>query len=200
MLLELESIRKMKIKYLKLKNWLLVTLMGALGLSACHTSKSTAKSEKTDEPQIEEDVTLEASNRRGEMALMYGVPTMDYVLKGKVVGSDGKPVKGMQVIFLNNTNDATPKNLNLDNPYVKEYVEQHADTTDADGNYKVKTSDTPQDYLRVYVRDIDGPLNGNYKNDVINVRFDESDKKDSGHGWRVGTMEKELTIKPDQVK
>lgn len=190
----------MKIKYLKLKNWLLVTLMGALGLSACHSTKSATKNEKEDGPQIEEDVALQASNKRGEMALMYGVPTMDYILKGKVIGSDGKPVKGMQIVFLNNGIDATPKNLNMENPYVKDYVETHSDTTDANGQFKVKTSDTPQEYMRVFVRDIDGPLNGNYQNDIINVRYEESDKKDSGHGWRMGTMEKEITIKPEQVK
>ena len=33
----------MKIRFLKLKDWLLMTVMGLMGLTACHSSKEVAQ-------------------------------------------------------------------------------------------------------------------------------------------------------------
>ena len=63
----------MKIKYLKLKNWLLVTLGGLLGvtLAGC-------------EEQI--------------MTCEYGTPEATYHVKGTVTNAEGQPIKGIGVV------------------------------------------------------------------------------------------------------
>lgn len=56
----------MRLKYLKFKNWLLLTLMGALGLSGCRSHKQQADST---------DRQIAPSN---EIMLLYGVPPTDF--------------------------------------------------------------------------------------------------------------------------
>lgn len=60
----------MKIRYYKLKNWLLVSLLGACGLNAGCERFSMVE---------------------------YGCPEADYEVKGCVTSSDGKPVEGIEV-------------------------------------------------------------------------------------------------------
>ena len=61
----------MKIRYLKLKNWLYVTFAGLLGVNLSCTK----------EP----------------MALEYGTPEAAYRVLGKVTDDEGKPIDGIQV-------------------------------------------------------------------------------------------------------
>lgn len=59
----------MKIKYLKLKNWLLLSLAGLLGINvSCD-----------------------------EMVSEYGCPVADYKIKGKVSDPNGNPITGIEV-------------------------------------------------------------------------------------------------------
>lgn len=58
----------MRIKYLKLKNWLLAMAAAALGM-----------------------------NVSCEMAVEYGTPEAKYQVKGTVTAPDGKPVSGIEV-------------------------------------------------------------------------------------------------------
>ena len=110
----------MKIKFLKLKNWLLLSLMGTLGIGACHSSKDVAQAP---EPEPENQ-----PRPRSEMALMYGVPTMDYVVKGKVLNTDGKPVKGLQVVLVNNNIDLTADTIYGNDEYVERYIQKSLHT------------------------------------------------------------------------
>lgn len=178
----------MKIKYLKFKNWLLMSVMGLFGLTACHSSKEAAQNQvKNDEPAPE-------VKPRGEMALMYGVPTMNFVVKGKVVNTEGKPVKGMQVVLVNQNVDITPDFLQEDNPYVQEYLRKASDTTDAQGAFQCNVSDVPVEVQRVMVRDIDGDKNGSYEDQMLEVKFTQDDQTVEGQGWNRGTRTKELDI------
>ena len=63
----------MRIKYLKLKNWLLVTLGGLLGVSL-------------------------AGCESDPIACEYGCPEGTYHVKGTVVNSKGEPVEGIVVV------------------------------------------------------------------------------------------------------
>lgn len=121
---------------------------------------------------------------------------INYVVRGRVIGENGKPVQGIQVIILNNTVDATPENLNLSDESIREYVEAASDTTAVDGRFKVMAQDYEAPYMRLFIRDIDGPSHGNYINEVVNIYFDESDRKSYGHGWRHDALEKRVTLKP----
>ena len=127
-------------------------------------------------------------------ALDYNL--INYVVRGRVVGENGKPVQGLQVIILNNTLDATPENLNLDDISIRAYIESASDTTTADGHFTVMAQDREMPYMRLFVRDIDGPSHGNYINEVVNIYFTDADRKNYGHGWRNDAVEKRVTLKP----
>lgn len=60
----------MKIKYLKLKNWLLVSLAGLLGINL-----------SCEEMRVDE----------------YGCPSANFNVKGKVTDPQGNPISGIQV-------------------------------------------------------------------------------------------------------
>jgi len=195
----------MKIKYLKLKNWLLMSLMGLLGVTGCKSTNQAASSQPSetngDEPVVTEMKKRPIEEDRGQVALMYGVPTMSYHVKGQVVNHQGKPVKGIQVVMLNRNIGNTPNNPGEDDPEVEEYLKIYADTTKNDGTFDIRAKDFPSEYMRVFVRDVDGPSNGNYQNDVINLEFTRDEIKAESKGWNKGVAEKEgVTIKLKPVR
>jgi putative lipoprotein (rSAM/lipoprotein system) len=65
----------MKTKLQRLTHYLIATLLGLLGFSAC-----------SDE-----------SNEEDEVLLMYGIPTAAYIVKGTVTDEAGNPIEGLQV-------------------------------------------------------------------------------------------------------
>lgn len=180
----------MKIRFLKVKNWLLVTAMGALGLSACHSSKNVAQG-GSDEPQIDDN------KPRNEVALMYGVPTMDFVVKGRVIDAQGKPVEGMQVVLLNSSIDIDPEHMMEDNKNVQSYLHEVADTTNAQGEFRTHVTDVPQETQRLMIRDVDGQKNGHYESQMLEVRFTAEDQKGERQGWHQGSREKDVDITVD---
>ena len=177
----------MKIKFLKLKNWLLITVMGALGLSACHCHKKAAKTEVEPEPIEVRD--------RGEVRLMYGVPTMNYQLRGQVRDANGKPVKGIKINMLERNMEIQGTELQGDPERVKEYLENTAVTTDKKGKFEINNSGIPQEQVRLLVRDVDGTDNGAHKDRLVelDVTPDAVDRTNAG-GWNQGTFNKEVDI------
>ena len=180
----------MKIHFLKVKNWLLLTAMGLFGLTACHTAKEPARSA---DPATPEPTPGKVSDR-GEAAVMYGVPTMNFVVKGTVRDAQGTPVKGLQVTLLNQNVDIDPEHMQEDNPYVLNYLKRASDTTDAQGAYECHTSDVPVESQQVMVRDIDGEANGSYESQMFEVKFTEGDQTANRQGWNMGTREKKVDI------
>ena len=211
--------RTMKIKYLKLKNWLLVSVMSLFGLSACKCNKQIV-SDKTNDGNIEAPDTVmrpmygvpatdyrqkveqpvapkvvEQDPPREPQVTVYGVPTVDYTVKGRVVDSAGKPVKGVQVMLINSEID--PENL-PESPYWDEQLKRIADTTDAQGNFEVRNTDRSWEQVRVMVRDVDGAKNGKFENQVVDVEFGEPE---GGRGnWRLGERKAEVTVKMKRKK
>lgn len=177
----------MKVKFLKLKNWLLVSVMGALGLSGCQCHKKTVKTEA--EPE-----TIEVRDR-GEVRLMYGVPTMNFQLRGKVTDADGKPISGIKVNMLERGMEVQGTELQGDPERVKEFLENTAVTTDRKGNFELKNSGIPQERVRLLVRDVDGTDNGSHQDRLIEVEVtpDAVDRTEAS-GWHQGTFNKELGI------
>ena len=187
----------MKIRYLKLKNWLLASLMGTLGLSACCSQKEVV-SDKRDtinnsshdrddqhvklygvpvrdyevrpldidpepdtnaskvSPQAKNDPEPEVEPREPQVTV-YGVPTVNYKLKGRVVNANGAPIKGVQVALLNS--DYSPDIPPEDEGWNR-FLGEIADTTDAQGQFNVQATDRPWSKLNLIVRDIDGSKNG----------------------------------------
>ena len=208
----------MKIKYLKLKNWLLVSVMSLFGLSACNCNKQVAsdngEKRKTERPDnqirpmygvpvrtysdtvmLQQPPTVKSEEPREPQVTVYGVPTVDYAVKGRVVDSNGKPVKGVQVMLINSEID--PDNL-PESPYCDEQLKRISDTTDAQGNFEVRNTDRPWQQVRVMVRDIDGAKNGKFENQVLDVEFGEPEG--GRDKWCLGEKKAEVTVKMKRKK
>lgn len=177
----------MKVKYLKLKNWLLVTVMGALGLSSCHCHKQLEKTEEPEAPAVKD---------RGEMKLMYGVPTMNFMIRGQVKDAQGKPVKDIRVNMLERGMEVKDGELQGDPERVKMWLEQSAAITDRFGRFTIETSGTPQEQVRLMVRDVDGKENGDLKDRMVEMEVSPTniDRTNAG-GWNQGTFNKDIEIK-----
>ncbi len=178
----------MKVRYLKLKNWLLVSLMGALGLSGCHCHKKVADPEIDVEPIEKRD--------RGEVLLMYGVPTMNYQIRGQVKDADGRPVKDIRVNMLERNMEVKNGELQGDPESIDRWLQNTEVKTDNKGRFEIKNSGLPQEQVRLMVRDADGKENGDYKNRVVemDVTPDDVDRTNAG-GWNQGTYNKDVKIK-----
>lgn len=179
----------MKIKYLKLKNWLLVSVMGAFGLSSCHCHKEVAVTEPT-EPTESHEV-----NPREEIRLMYGVPTMNYVIRGQVKDADGRPVKDLRVNMLERGMEVKDDELQGDAENALRWLDGTAVSTDKEGRFLIQNSGTPQEMVQLLVRDVDGPKNGDFKNQSINLPVQQGDIDRTGAGgWNQGTFIKMVEI------
>ena len=137
----------MKVKFLKLKNWLLVSLMSAMGFTSCHCHKQLAEPEEDDVPAIKE---------REEMRLMYGVPTMNYMIRGQVKDADGKPVKDVRINMLERGMEVKDGELQGDPERVREWLDGTSVSTDKSGSFVLTNSGRPQEQVRLLVRDVDG--------------------------------------------
>lgn len=187
----------MKIRFLKMKDWLLMTAMGMLGLTSCHCGKEVAQ--EPQQPAKPDKEPVEAFDP-GKMAVMYGVPQMDFQVKGRVTDEQGKPVQGMQVILVNQTVDISPEYLQEDNPYVQDYIRNASDTTDAEGRFDAQARDVPVEAQRVLVRDIDGDKNGRYQDQMIEVKFTSEDQTEQGSKWYQGRRTREVNITVEKKK
>lgn len=179
----------MKTKYLKLKNWLLVTLMGAFGLSGCHCHKKLAEPEPEPEAPAVQD--------RGEMRLMYGVPTMNYMIRGQVKDAKGKPVRDIRVNMLERNMETTADGSLVGDPEaIDRWLQGTEVRTDKKGRFTIETSGLPQEEVRLMVRDVDGKENGEHRNRVVEMQVtpDDVDRSNAG-GWNQGTFSKDVKIK-----
>lgn len=179
----------MKIRFLKMKDWLLMTAMGALGMTGCQSQKNMPT-----QPNTNDDVVVESPDARNEVALMYGVPMMDYVVKGRVIDPQGKPVEGIQVVMLNRNIDISPDNMMEDNPRVLDYIRHNSDTTDAQGAFNVKVGDVPVEQQSLIIRDIDGERNGSFIDQKLEVTFTPEDQVKPREGWYQGMRMKDVDI------
>ncbi len=179
----------MKVKFLKLKNWLLVTVMGAMGLSSCHCHKQLAEPEVEPEP---EPVVRD----RGEMRLMYGVPTMDFQIRGQVKDAQGNPVKDIRVNMLERNMEVKNGELQGDPEAINNWLQNTEVKTDNKGRFEIKNSGIPQEQVRLMVRDVDGKENGEHKSRMVEMEVTPADvDKSNAGGWNQGTFNKELEIK-----
>ena len=198
----------MKIQFLKLKNWIILSLMGALGLGSCQHQKNVVKEEKepVEGPKPRNEAVLlygvpprnfQENNIKDDdrprpeekqpTPVMYGVPTVNFQVKGRVVDEQGKPVKGLRVTLLSIDGIRNPQN-----EFYQGYIDRASDTTDDQGSFQCQTSDRPWERQRVAVIDIDGTKNGHYEEQVLSVEFPEPTGE--RQGWNQGTSAKEITI------
>ncbi len=178
----------MKIKILKLKDWLILSLMGLLGFSSCHSHKQLTAPEQETKP---------TPQPREEIRLMYGVPTMDYRISGRVKDAKGNPVEGVAVNMLERGLKATADTIYGDQDNIRRYLEKNAVKTDRNGNFMISTQDRPQENVRVLVRDIDGKANGEHQNQLLEIKVDNVDKSNAD-GWYLGMFKKDVDIRLEE--
>ena len=176
----------MKIKYLKIKNWFLVTLMGAMGFSSCHCSKELA------EPQPENPPVQD----HGQIRLMYGVPSMNFMIRGQVKDSDGRPVRDIRVNMLERGMEVADGELQGDPENVQRYLDNTSVRTDDEGRFTIQNNGLPQQQVRLLVRDVDGVENGQFRNQVVDMTVEAADvDRSDASGMYQGTFNKEVKIK-----
>ena len=179
----------MKIKFLKLTNWLLVSLMGILGFSSCHSHKPIA------DPTPDPEAPAPKVRPREEIRVMYGVPTMNFRIHGQVRDSQGHPVPNIRVNMLERGMHLENGELQGDPQQVANWLENSAAVTDADGRFSIENSGRPQEEVRLMVRDVDGADHGNLQNRVVNLPVTAQDiDQTAADGWNQGTFNKNVEI------
>lgn len=101
----------------------------------------------------------------------YGCPTTRYIVKGRVVDAENKPIKDIKVSLVNN-NDSREGGY---------YEELHSVQTDANGNFSVDGGVIPSldNNIQLSITDIDGEENGGLFSDkVVDMTFDKDDMTD----------------------
>ncbi|MBR1784251.1 MAG: radical SAM-associated putative lipoprotein [Bacteroidales bacterium] len=178
----------MKIRFLKFRQWLLVTLMGALGVSGCHSGKKLAEPQHDDTPVAVPD---------DEPArLMYGVPTMQFRVSGRVTGEGGRPVGDIKVNLLERDMPLDDASLGDYPDALGRWLDENQVSTDDDGRFELRVSGRPQREVTLLVRDADGELNGNYADQLLRMEVAEGDMdRSQAVGMFQGTFQKEVSVK-----
>ena len=171
---------KQNIKMLVVKNTLFAKALEKSGVQDCEAFENVLKGSSA---------IMFAETPNGPARLIKSFSESD----GK-----GKPVKGLQVMLVNSEIDTD----NLpDSPYWEQQLKRISDTTDAEGNFDVRTSDRPWEKVRVMIRDIDGSKNGNFEKKIVDVDFgDPEPTGGSVSSWKLGVKKAEVTVKVERKK
>lgn len=175
----------MKIKYLKLKNWFLVTVMSAMGLSSCHSNKELANPQPDNPPVRDQE----------PIRLMYGVPSMNYMIRGQVRDAEGRPVRDIRVNMLERGMEVKDGELQGDPENTRRYLDNTSVRTDDEGRFTIMNNGMPQQQVRLLVRDVDGKVNGDFSNQVVDMTVEAADvDRSDASGMYQGTYRKEVKI------
>lgn len=105
--------------------------------------------------------------------VMYGSPSAEWSVKGKVVDESGKSVPGLQVVLINHYENSAS--------VIYDQNDWPLDTlrTGTDGSYEAARHGFPLQQLKVEVKDIDGEANGGEFHDasviVKDFKFEDGD-------------------------
>ncbi len=120
----------------------------------------------------------------GDVAVMYGCPTADFAISGKVVDEDGKPIQGIVISAQRHEWESGEKSsIDEIQPYYFEAV------TSDDGTYvmNVQQMEAPDS---LYAIDIDGALNGGeYKTARVKLEMEQVKEPGDRDSWYIGGFE-----------
>lgn len=108
----------------------------------------------------------------------YGSPYAEYELKGKVTNMNGDPIQGIELNYGGIYNNV------LFSSYISEMYK--SPQTQKDGSYDIKFEDSPMGIVRIIAKDIDGPENGSFETDSIDVKIEGFE---GGKSWFRGKAE-----------
>jgi len=120
--------------------------------------------------------------------VMYGTPSADYIVKGKVGTAANTPVAGIKVEMSMEINNGTEK---------VSYLLNSTSSAESTGAYKVSAGgQSPEgESFKIKFTDIDGALNGEFETlDTTIVFKDPKFTGGDGH-WYHGQTEKEVNVK-----
>jgi len=152
--------------FIKWTNWVLAGILSMLGFIGCD------KMNRTEE---------------------YGTPHADYTVKGTVVEkATGKPIAGIRVGY-----DSGFQATFLYGVPPTPFVPKSSVLTDAKGEFKLSDTFFPTNsQIPVYVEDIDGPENGLFQSDTLQISFSEADRTKKADYTVKGTVVDKATGKP----
>lgn len=155
----------MKYKCLKTYNALIVSLISFLGFaSSCDSSGA------------------------GGILAMYGTPSADFIVKGKVGNATNSPVAGIKVEMSKEVNNGTEK---------VSYLLNTTSSAELTGTYMASgMGQFPDDQtFKIKFTDIDGALNGEYETLDTTVVFQDPKFTGGDGNWNQGQTEKEFNVK-----
>lgn len=127
---------------------------------------------------------------------MYGVPTMNYMIRGQVKDADGKPVQDIRVNMLERGMEVQDGQLQGDPQRVQQWLDRSSVKTDKEGRFEINESGIPQEEVRLMIRDVDGVENGEYKNQLLEMKVEQGDvDREGAGGWNQGTFKKMVDVK-----
>lgn len=119
---------------------------------------------------------------------MYGTPSADWSVKGRVTDEDNQPVAGIQVVLGNHFQS------NEHVIYDQEYWPLDTLQTGPDGTFQASRGGFPIQQLKVDFQDIDGEENGG-EFEAVSLMIRKIEYKDA-KGWYSGRAEIEI---PDVI-
>ena len=118
----------------------------------------------------------------GGGAMMYGTPSADYIVKGKVATATNTPVAGIKVEMSMEANS---------------YLLNSTLSAESTGTYKVTGGgQSPEgESFKIKFTDIDGALNGEFETLDTTIVFKDPKFVNGDGSWYSGQTEKEVNVK-----
>ena len=114
--------------------------------------------------------------------VMYGTPSADYEIKGKVLDADGDPIKGIKVEV--QTYVAGPEPI----PIIRKFSLD-------DGTYDASVQTFPVSKLRLVAQDVDGAENGGeFEEKTVELDFSKVEATGDKGAWYSGKFSIEQDI------
>lgn len=125
-----------------------------------------------------------ASILGGGMMCMYGTPTAEYSVKGKVSDEKGKGLEGIRVVVKGEIGER--EGVVLDEAADACFLDTLA--TDGNGKFSLERTGFPADRVIIKCQDIDGPANGGeFKSNALVI--DKLEYKGKQGAWIIGKVE-----------
>lgn len=113
----------------------------------------------------------------GDSIVEYGVPSADFVAKGKVVDkATNQPIPNIQIVGKEDTGGTNPL---TDTVFTKQ-----------DGTYTLEMNKVIGFPVKIYAEDVDGSANGLFAPDSMQITNKDVDRIKKGDGWYSGMYEK----------
>ena len=120
-------------------------------------------------------------------------PRVSYCVRGKVVNEKGRPVKGLEILLLHSSIEAT-EDYFPETENVLQLTATTRDTTNRKGLFECHLEDLINLEERLLIRDIDGKKHKEYQTKIEVVKFDANEIQNCG-----GHIEKQISVVVERI-